>query len=258
MEILYFILLGIVQGLTEFLPVSSSGHLVLLDKLFGVNTGNFMLVSIVLHIATLFSVVILYRKEILSLIRHPFSTLGINLIISTFATVIIVLAFKTFFINSFSGKFLPICFMLTAVILMLSYLKTKSPSYARYKEINKKTAIIIGLVQGIAVLPGISRSGSTISTAVLCNARAERSTEYSFLLSLPIIVCSLVFEIWEILQGLQQAFIGSYFNLSLSFVLALVFGIFAIKLMKKLAKTGKYYIFSIYLIVISIFSLIVC
>ncbi len=258
MEFVYFVLLGIVQGLTEFLPVSSSGHLILLEKIFKIEVGNFMLVSILLHVATLISVIILYRKEVFLLIKKPFSTLGINIILSTFVTVIVVLIFKSFFVESFDGRFLPICFMLTAIILYLTYLKTKSKKFKAYTKVNKKTAIIIGLVQGLAVLPGISRSGSTISVGTFCDIDSDTATKYSFLLSIPIIFCSLVFEIFECIMQKQQLFVGNIFYLVLSFCLALIFGIIAIKLMKKLAKTGKYYYFSAYLVIICIISLFFC
>lgn len=258
MEFVYFALLGIVQGLTEFLPVSSSGHLILLEKIFGIDTGNFMFVSILLHVATLISVIILYHKDILALIKKPFSSLGINIILSTFVTVIIVLIFKSFFVESFDGRFLPICFMLTAIILYFAYLKTKTPKFKAYTSVNKKTSIIIGLVQGLAVLPGISRSGSTISAGTFCNVDSETATKYSFLLSIPIIFCSLVFEIFECVVQKQQLYFGNVFYLVMAFILALVFGIIAIKLMKKLAKTGKYYYFSAYLVIICIISLFLC
>ena len=257
METLYFILLGVVQGLTEFLPVSSSGHLVFLDKLFGIDTGNFMLVSIILHIATLISVFILFYKDIWEIIKHPFSTNGICLILSSLATITMVLLFKSVFIESFTGKFLPICFMITAILLMITYYKTKSIKYKSYKNISYKTATIIGIMQGVAVLPGISRSGTTISTAILCNVDSEKATSYSFILSIPIILCSLVFEIYECVSGGQSLYTGSFVNLSLSFIIALICGIFAIKIMKKLAKTGKYYFFSIYLVILSIISLFI-
>lgn len=254
MELLYFVLLGMVQGLTEFLPVSSSGHLVFLDKIFNVETGNFLFVSILLHIATLISVIILYYKQIWQLIKNPFSKKTLLIVVATIPTVIIVLLFKGFFENAFGGEYLPICFMITAIVLMLSYFKTKSNNKCLYKKLNYNNAIIIGIMQGFAVLPGISRSGSTISAGVLQGVNSEDATAFSFTLSIPIILASLVYEVYSCLGNGQQFYTGSYFNLILSFIIALVCGIFAIKIMKKFAKTGKYYFFSIYLIVIAIIS----
>lgn len=252
MELVYFILLGIVQGLTEFLPVSSSGHLVLLDKIFGVETGNFIFVSILLHIATLFSVIILYRKEIYGLIRHPLQKKVQYIIISTFFTGIVFLTFKTFFLNSFEGGLLPVCFMVTAIFLVLTYFKTQNVKI--YKPLNYTRASAIGLMQGVAVLPGISRSGSTIFAGTMLGLDSDEATSYSFILSIPIILLSLIYEIYECVQKSAILYSGSAVNMIIAFLLAFIFGIFAIKIMKKFAKTKKYYIFSIYLAIISIIT----
>ncbi len=216
-----------------------------------------MLVSIILHIATLFSVVIVFYKDIWELVKHPFSKNGKCLILSTICTVVIVLIFKSFFVNSFSGQFLPICFMITAILLMVTYFKTKSIKYKSYKEISYKNASIIGLMQGIAVLPGISRSGTTISTAILLDVDTDKATSYSFILSIPIIICSLLFEVYECALGNQKIYTGGFVNISIAFIVALICGVFAIKIMKKLAKTGKYYYFSIYLAILSIICLLI-
>ena len=251
MELLYFILLGLVQGLTEFLPVSSSGHLVFLDKIFGVETGNFLFVSIILHVATLISVIVLYYKQIWHLIKNPFSKETLLIVVATIPTVIIVLLFKGFFEDAFSGGYLSICFMITAIILMLTYFKTKSQKKLTYQKITYKNAVVIGIMQGFAVLPGISRSGSTISAGVLQGIDSEKATSFSFILSIPIILASLVYELFSCFYNGGQFFVGSYINLIISFIIALVSGIFAIKI---IAKTGKYYWFSIYLCIIALIS----
>lgn len=252
MELVYFIFLGIVQGLTEFLPVSSSGHLVLLDKIFGVETGNFIFVSIMLHIATLFSVVILYRKEIFDLIRHPLQKKVRFLVVSTFFTGIVFLAFKSFFLNAFGGGLLPICFMVTAILLMLTYFKTQNQKM--YCGMTYLKATGIGLMQGVAVLPGISRSGSTIFAGTMLGLGSDEATSYSFILSIPIILLSLVYEVYDCVKNSSVIFTGSVPSLIISIVLAFLCGIFAIKIMKRFAKTKKYYIFSIYLAIIAIVS----
>ena len=254
MELLYFVLLGLVQGLTEFLPVSSSGHLVFLDKIFGVETGNFLFVSIILHVATLISVIVLYYKQIWHLIKNPFSKETLLIVVATIPTVIIVLLFKGFFEDAFSGGYLSICFMITAIILMLTYFKTQSQKKLPYDNITYKNAVVIGIMQGFAVLPGISRSGSTISAGVLQGIDSEKATSFSFILSIPIILASLMYELFSCFYNGGQFFVGSYINLIISFIIALVSGIFAIKIMKKIAKTRKYYWFSIYLCIVALIS----
>ena len=252
MEFLYFILLGIVQGLTEFLPVSSSGHLVLLDKIFGVETGNFLFVSIILHVATLFSVMLFFWKDILLIIKHPFSKKTLFVVIATGVTCVVVLIFKKFFESAFLGNYLPICFMLTAIILMLAYFATKNNK--KYSQNNYKKSAIIGLMQGFAVLPGISRSGSTISTGILLGINPEEMTSFSFILSIPIIIISLIYEVFCCVTQKQILFSGNIFYLIISFFIAFIFGIIAIKYMRKIAKNGRYYIFSIYLIILAIIT----
>lgn len=255
MEIVYFIILGIVQGLTEFLPVSSSGHLVLINKIFGGENRDFLFISIMLHIAILLSVVILYWKDIRKLLQQPFSKRAINLYIASFVTVIIVLCFKSFFIESFNGEYLSVCFMLTAIILMLTYFKLTCRKM--YKPITKYSAFVIGLFQGLAILPGISRSGSTISAGVYMGASSEDSTSFSFILSIPIILGSLLVEIIDCCKMRTALFSGNASYLLLSIITAFIFGLVAIKIMKKLTKNNRYYIFSIYLIIISFISLFI-
>ncbi|MBE7082667.1 MAG: undecaprenyl-diphosphate phosphatase, partial [Clostridiales bacterium] len=121
----FIIILAIVQGLTEFLPVSSSGHLVLLNKFFGIS-NDFLLLSVILHVATLLSVVWVLRKQVWQIIRHPFSKQTKLLVVATIPTVVIVVLFKGFFDSAFDGRFLPICFMLTAMLILVSeYLSKK-------------------------------------------------------------------------------------------------------------------------------------
>ena len=112
-------------------------------------------------------------------------------------------------------------------------------------------------MQGVAVLPGISRSGTTISTAILLDIDSDKATSYSFILSIPIIICSLLFEIYECVSGNQNVYTGGFLNISLAFIIALICGVFAIKIMKKLAKTGKFYYFSLYLAILSTICLLI-
>ena len=116
--IFFVIILAIVQGLTEFLPVSSSGHLVLLNKFFGIQ-NDFLLLSVILHVATLFSVLVVLRKEVLHIFKNPFGDLSKKIICATIPTVLLVVLFKGFVDSSFDGAFLPFCFMLTAVLLVV-------------------------------------------------------------------------------------------------------------------------------------------
>lgn len=253
MVIFFVIILALVQGLTEFLPVSSSGHLVLLNKFFGIE-NDFLLLSVILHVATLFSVLIVLRKEVAEIIKHPFGELSRKLILSTIPTVIIVLLFKGFIDKSFDGGLLPICFMFTAVLLVVSEIVSKKANID--KPISKKMAIFMGIAQGVAVLPGISRSGATICTGLLQNGNREQVTHFSFLMSVPIIVASLVLEIFEYVSA-GQALTIAWYELAVGFVVAFITGIFAIKFMLNVVKKHSLIWFAIYLFVIAIISFFV-
>ena len=191
MSVAVLVLLGLVQGICEFLPVSSSGHLVLLSNVFGIEDSLF--VSIILHVATLLSVVVVMRKEIFYCIRHPFSQLSMKIVVSTIFTCIVAIALMPFITASFEGAMLPVAFLTSAILLFLSQRLSNGK-----KEINYKRAGLIGFAQGLAIFPGLSRSGTTIATGLMAGTKREECAKFSFLISLPIIVGSLMLEIIKI------------------------------------------------------------
>ena len=255
MTILVALILGIVQGLTEFLPVSSSGHLMLLNYLFGLET-DFLLVSIILHLATLLAVVFVFYREILELLKHPFSKPALKLYAATIPTVLIVLLFKSFIENAFeSVSLLPFCFMLTAVLLYITYLigeHRKNKDYSK-KDFKFSSAISMGIAQGLAVIPGISRSGSTICTGLILGEEKSSTAKFSFLMSIPIILASMLYEIVFSGGGNALNSIG-ILPLIVAFLSAFIVGIFSIKFMLKVVEKAKYYYFSIYLFVLAVVS----
>lgn len=253
--IFYIVVLAFVQGLTEFLPVSSSGHLLLLSKLFGIN-NDFLLLSVILHVATLLSVLIVLKSEVKELIKHPFGDLSKKLILATIPTVVIVILFKSFFDNAFDGKYLPFCFMLTSVLIVLSEFICKKKTNLT-KTITSKDSIIMGIAQGIAVLPGISRSGATICTGLICGKNREEVAHFSFLMSIPIILASLVLEVYEYVK-VGQVLIISWYELLIGFIVAFITGLFAVKFMLKLIEKHSLMIFAVYLVIIAIISFFIC
>ena len=253
--IFYIVVLAFVQGLTEFLPVSSSGHLLLLSKLFGIN-NDFLLLSVILHVATLLSVLIILKSEVKELIKHPFGDLSKKLILATIPTVVIVILFKSFFDNAFDGKYLPFCFMLTSVLIVLSEFICKKKTNLT-KTITSKDSIIMGIAQGIAVLPGISRSGATICTGLICGKNREEVAHFSFLMSIPIILASLVLEVYEYVK-VGQVLIISWYELLIGFIVAFITGLFAVKFMLKLIEKHSLMIFAVYLVIIAIISFFIC
>lgn len=253
--IFYIIILSIVQGLTEFLPVSSSGHLLLLSKLFGIN-NDVLLLSVILHVATLFSVVFVLKKEVKEIIKNPFGSLSKKLILATIPTIIIVILCKGIFDNAFDGKYLPFCFMLTAVLIVLSEFISKK-NMGNNKPLTNKDVLFMGIAQGVAVLPGISRSGATICTGLICGKNREDVAHFSFLMSIPIIIASLVLEVYEYVKVGQELTI-LWYELIIGFIIAFITGLFSVKFMLKLIEKHSLMIFAVYLVIISIVSFFIC
>lgn len=245
MSVWIAILLGIVQGLTEFLPISSSGHLVLFEQIFNI-TQNRILFDVVLHLGTFVAVVIFYRKKIVKLFKNPFSLDVQHLAFATLPTLVIALIFKDFFVESFNGSTLAIGFFVTAIFMIICSVMSKK--YYQYKSINFSKSFIVGIFQGVAILPGISRSGSTITSALVQGVKREDAVEFSFLLSLPIILASAVFEFFE-LKGTQVNISASC--MILGFVFSVLFGFLAIKLMNFIVKKARYEFFAIYLFLLA-------
>lgn len=238
---------GILQGLTEFLPVSSSGHLVLFNKIFGTNC-DFVFFSVLLHLATLLAVLIVLWKDIKFLFKNPFSKPAKMLYAATIPTILIVLCFKGFFEGSFNGELLPLCFMITALLLIITQVFGKS---IRTKKISYKTAITIGIVQGLAVLPGISRSGSTICTGVLCGLDAKNASRFSFLLSIPIILASIFHELLGVITKGAPLFDVGIIPTLIAFVCAFVVGLLCVKFMLTAFQKITLWWFAGYLIILT-------
>lgn len=244
-NIINYILIGFIQGITEFLPVSSSGHIVLFGSLFELD--NLLLISIVAHIGTLFAILYCYRKKLKELIIHPKNKTNLNLIIATIPTVIIFLIFNTFLEESFSTSSLVWGFLLSAIFLVIADLKKDS-----LQPVNKRKSLYMGISQGLALLPGISRSGTTLVCGLLCGTKKDEALDFSFLMSIPIIIASAVYESFKLLTcQITINWLGIFIVMLTSFI----FGILSIKIMLKVVKNNKLYYFSIYLLVLSLFVL---
>ena len=267
MSVWIIMLLGIVQGASEFLPISSSGHLVVLYNVFGVQ-DNTILLSVILHIATLIAVVICYFKDILELIKHPFCNTNKKLACATIPTATIVLILKSLVEKTFSGSFVIVGFLITAIVLLISQklgnsnknnvFETQSGGFVTKTthitnlNITYKQAFCVGVAQGIAIFPGISRSGSTIATGLICGVNKTDAADFSFLLSIPIIVAGMLFELIDVATGKAVLNI-SVLGLLVGFVLSFLSGLLCIKLMLKFVKNKKLTWFSFYLIGLSCF-----
>lgn len=249
------LILCVVQGLTEFLPVSSSGHLLFFEQVFGV-TENLMFLNLFLHLATLLAVVIVYRKTILNLIKKPFQAYTYKLILATLFSVILAFVYEFSGVDKVITKIYPFAFLLTSILLFMCHLFQKKAVAFNTNEISVKNSIIVGIVQGFAVVPGLSRSGSTISSLILTGNDEKSSAEFSFLLSIPIIVGGFVLELIQLNKSglsFESVSIGSYF---LAFLLTFIVALIALKITLKILKNHKFIIFSIYTFVMFIVTFV--
>ncbi len=263
-------LLGLVQGLCEFLPVSSSGHLLLLQNMFGVTEGA-MFFTVMLHLATLVAVCIVYWEILLKLVRHPFNKVVGLLILSTVPAVIIAVLFSkiaplaAFAEQAEQGKYLGYSFLLTSVLLTVSdRIKltkvdregNRRPYRGRkMKQMRVSDALIIGSMQGIAILPGVSRSGSTISGALFCGLSRKTAADFSFLMSIPAILGGALLEIPDAISGAGAG--GIHWTCVVAGMLvAGMTGYFAIRIMLAAIKKKKLWGFAIYTAVLGILVLV--
>ncbi len=246
--ILIYIIIGIVQGLTEFLPVSSSGHILLISEIFKVDC-DIIFLSVVAHLGTLLSVLICMRKKIAYSFQHPFCKTNWQLLVATMPCVVGVLLFKDMVDKLYSIYFLVAGFLITGILLIIADIIKQKNQALSYKH-----SLSMGVIQAFAILPGISRSGSTMAIGMLAGADKNEVCDFTFLMSIPIIIASAVFEGVEILTaGVDIQILPAI----LVFVISFVFGILSIKLMLKTLKSNKLYLFSIYLLIMSAITLLV-
>lgn len=241
MSVWQAIIVGIIQGLTEFLPVSSSGHILITQRLLGVQSD--LSFTLMLHVATLLAVCIVMRKELFLLIRTP-KKWG-HVIVASLFSLGVIFALRPLLDLALDGELLPFAFLLTAALLLASGFR--KPIKA---EISCFDAAIIGAMQGLAVIPGLSRSGSTVSTSLLLGNEREKSVSFSFVLSIPIIIGSALLDVAT--TGLGST---PLLPLICGFIAAFISGYLAIKVMFKLT-AAAYDGFAIYLIALSILMFI--
>ncbi|MEC7783519.1 MAG: undecaprenyl-diphosphatase UppP [Bacteroidota bacterium] len=257
MDIIDAIILGIIQGLTEFLPVSSSGHLELGKAILGDSTlpEESLLFTVVLHFATALSTLVVFRKDILDILKGLFqftwneeTQFAVKIIISMIPAVIIGLFFEEQLESLFGGNILLVGMMLIITALLL-WLADKAKD--TQKPVSYSNAFTIGIAQAIAMLPGISRSGATISTSVLLGNDKSKAARFSFLMVVPLIFGKIA---KDLLSGEITTESGNFTALSIGFVAAFVSGLIACTWMIKLVKKSKLSWFAIYCLIVGIIA----
>ncbi|KJD35231.1 UDP-diphosphatase [Tamlana sedimentorum] len=260
MNIIDAIILGIIQGLTEFLPVSSSGHLELGKAILGDNSvpEESLLFTVVLHFATALSTIVIFRKDILELIKGALKfqwnddlqfifKIGVSMI----PAVVVGLFFEEQLEALFGGNILLVgCMLIVTALLLFLADKAKDTN----KKVTFSNAFIIGISQAIAMLPGISRSGATISTSVLLGNDKTKAARFSFLMVVPLIFGKIA---KDILSGDISMESQNFTALSIGFVAAFVAGLFACTWMIALVKKSKLSYFAIYCVVVGVIAIAV-
>lgn len=257
MELWAYILLGVIQGLTEFLPVSSSGHLVLAQHWLNVNPPG-AVTEVALHVATLLSVVIVYWRDIIAIFaKRRWGYLGL-LALGTLVTVMVALPEMHWIEELTDADYAPRLvggmLLLTALWLVLADLRLRRA--AAKDEPDALDAALVGVAQGIAVMPGISRSGATIGASVLRGVSRERAARFSFLLSVPVILGAGVLKARDLPPALASGAIDGL-GLTLAFIAALLFGILAIYVVLWLLKRARLSYFAAYCVLLGIAALII-
>jgi undecaprenyl-diphosphatase len=255
MTILQALILGIVQGLTEFLPVSSSGHLLMFQKLMEVDMENIVTFDLALHFATLVAVVAVLWRDVLEMIKHPFSKLTLLVVAGTIPTVIIAFLFQDLFEHLLkSGVSVGIEFLFTgAILLYAECAKNRQKGLAQMKYAD---AVVIGIAQGIAILPAVSRSGLTLAGALFRGLNREFALRFSFLMSIPVILGPALLDVVDFVQGDKTASLGmTPVAFALGMLAAAVSGYLAVRFMLRIftkwsLKVFSYYVFAIGLLVL--------
>lgn len=259
MNLIGAVILGLLQGLTEFLPVSSSGHLVIGEYLLGLRMPGVTL-EIWLHLGTLLAVLVYFRRSTFSLVRSIFlirhetdqsnRQLALAIIIGSIPAAVVGVLFKAVIEEAFSSAQLAAAMLLiTGAILIIS-------NWARNQNLNINIGrgFIVGLAQAAAILPGISRSGSTISVAMLMGVDPSRAAEFSFLLSIPAVGGAFLFDL--ISSGREVFHSGNMGAYIIGMAVSFGVGYLSIHYLLKIIRRGRFYIFGFYCLAVGALSLI--
>lgn len=262
MKFVETVMYGILQGLTEFLPISSSGHLAVLD-MFVTGRNNPLFLFVILHLGTFFAILVFFFRDIIKLIKSTLAVviykdkseenlesfrLVINIIVATLITVILVLPVKNFVEDSFNSLLIiSINFCITGAVLFITLFFNKKNA-----SLNIVNSMFIGFAQAIAVLPGISRSGATISAGIISGVKGEEAFRFSFLLALPAILGATVLEMPG-KGSISMAMLSQYI---IGFISSFLSGFVALKILSRIINKNKFYYFSFYCFLVGITLLI--
>lgn len=255
--------LGILQGFTEYLPVSSSGHLTIASHLFGINADENLTFTVAVHVATVLSTLVILWKEIAWIFKGLFifkwndeTRYTLNIVISMIPVGIVGVFFKDDVENIFGSGLAIVGAMLLVTALLLTFSYYAKPK--QKKSISMKDAFIIGVAQACAVMPGLSRSGSTIATGLLLGNDKAKLAQFSFIMVIPPILGEALLDVIKAMKHGAEAAVGdiSLGALAVGFIAAFITGCIACKWMVNLVKKGKLIYFAIYCAIVGILTII--
>ncbi|MBN2238062.1 MAG: undecaprenyl-diphosphate phosphatase [Bacteroidales bacterium] len=258
MDWLNALILGIIQGLTEFLPVSSSGHLELSKFILGDHSlpKESMLMTVVLHAATALSTILVFRKDVFEIFKGLFqfkwneeTIFSLKIVLSMIPAAVVGVFFNDFIETLFGGQLIlvGVMLLLTAVLLLFA-----DRAKTTEKKVGYLDAIIIGIAQAIAILPGISRSGATISTSVLLKIDRSKAARFSFLMVVPLILGKMA---QDIMSGELSYDSSTLFPLIVGFIAAFITGVIACTWMIQLVKKAKLSYFAVYCALVGVVAI---
>ena len=262
MSLFESLILGLVQGLTEFLPVSSSGHLVIAEGLFGISSND-IIFEVLVHFGTLIAVLLYFRKNVYRMIaavltasfdksarsQNPDLKIAIYIIIGTIPAVIIGLLFKGYIVDAFNSPRWAAGMLLVTALILFSTKWVSDHS----NLLNSSRSLVIGLAQAVAIMPGLSRSGSTISIGMWLGINKSEAAEFSFLLSIPAIAGATILEIPDMLAVAGGTKLLPIY-LAGSLVSAVV-GYFSIAFLLRIIKKGKFFYFGLYCLAVGLLGI---
>ena len=252
MDVLKAVLLGLIQGITEFLPISSSGHLLVFKELLGFEVEHGLLFAVAVHLATLLSIFFVFWKDLISLIVNWRDNMGylIAIVISAIPAGIIGVLFKDYIEQVFAGELIVagVGFLISSLLLFFAHFVPKSNG-----EVNLLNAIVMGVAQAIAILPGVSRSGSTISAGLLLKVSPEKVVRFAFLMSIIPIGGAAFLEALDVSRDPVSS--EEMLLVGVGFITAFVSGVVACRLMINFVTRNKLLPFAIYCLLIGLATL---
>ena len=258
MSLLEAVILGFIQGVSEFLPVSSSGHLLVFHHIFGIEAEDNLTFIIVLNMGSLMPLLWVFRADCLKLVKNPFQKMTGLLVVSVAPLVLVSVLFLDFIESMFQlVDYLWVGFVITGVVLLLSdRLKNNEK---QLEELKVRDAVFCGLAQAFAVFPGISRSGATITAALGRGLDRESAARFSFLMSIPSAFGAILFRLSHLVTGRVDVHDLNFLNLAAGFVTAAMVGYFSINFMLAVVRKARlkyfaiYYIFALVVLIVVFF-----